>query len=385
MTIKEVLEIVGKEKIIKWTIDIPSFYLQSSRTFRKYFEEDQIAKLIRLIYYSFLSILLHLIFTNSEFVSSARFLLTNIIFLFFTTVVLCLTNFFIGLIFKHKMKIIDIIYFIILVKFLSLPFQFIFYSLFISTEKYEYYFVLNSVIAFYTLYIVFYSTKIFYKRNLAIILGSIFNVTLLNLGISLFCFLNFDHQSVQLDTFSDDLIDREYTTVIKSNLDTLLLRTPTHRAVVTSDSGSFSIYIFDDQNSEEISNNLLAVYSKDKIFRNSILSQVHLFDSLAQTIVFQKNKIIIDSLRNYLKTVKTDMQKAIDTSNNYVLERTDIITKNGGSHWNIKLLVLDTDMLWAEISYFKTATEYIKTQIVGNYPNYILNFLLLPADKFCDN
>lgn len=384
MSIKEIIELFGKEKIFEWTLQIPKFYISPTSFFRNLFQKNINEKVSICLFYTLLTISLTYIFSEDTFKNITKIIILEILLLSFIFIVLNLTRLLNFKIFKTKINPEDIFFFLLITKFFSLPLQFVFVVLFNKTEMYEFRFIHNSVISLLIIFILIYSSKIFYLKIKQIIVASFLNIILFNTFIISLFLLKFDKYYFEFDNpLFTDQIYTEFEDKL-SPLDSLTAEYPKHKYLLIMPDKSRIIYTFQDDSLQDLIPKIGKEYGKSIDYKNSLIKKLKENKHLRDSLKFQRNKVLYDSLVTYLKSMENEIYNPIDTSYTYLIDK-KTITIEGGKHFGeINQLTFDPKLMSNYISYLKNKNDFFHSVNISDYPTYIIQFILFPAVKIIE-
>ena len=384
MSIKEIIELFGKEKIFEWTFQIPKFYISPTGFFRRLFQKNINERVSICLFYTLLTIGLTYIFSDDTFKNITKIILLEILLLSIMFVLLNVTRLINFKIFKTKINPENIFFFLLITKFFTLPLQFIFIVLFNKTEMYEFRFIHNSIISLLILFLLIYSSKIFYLKIKHIIVASILNIILFNSFIIGLSILKFDKYYFEFDNplITDDIY-KEFEVKL-SSLDSLTIVYPKNKYLLIMPEKSRIIYAFQDDSIEKIAPKIGKEYGKSIDYEVSVIKKLKENKHLRDSLKYNRNKILYDTLVRYLKTMEKDIYNPIDTSYTYLIDKRTITIEGGKYFGEIKQLTLNPKLTSNYVSYLKNKNDFYNSVNVSEYPTYIIQFILFPASKFIE-
>lgn len=198
MTLKEIIDLFGKDKIFEWILEIPKFYISPTIFFRNFFKKNINEKMTISIFYTLITIALTYIFSEETFKNVTKIILLEILLLTISFIILNISRLISFKIFGIKTNPENIFFFLLITKFFTFPIQIIFIILFNKTEMYEFLFIHNTIISLLFFFVIIYSSKILYFKTKQIIVTALINIILYNV-IMIACFvLKFDKYYFEL-------------------------------------------------------------------------------------------------------------------------------------------------------------------------------------------
>lgn len=384
MSLKEIIDLFGKEKIFEWLLEIPKFYISPTSFFKKLFRKEINEKISISIFYILITISLAYIFSDDTYKNITKIIILEILLLTISFIILNITRIIISKLFSSHLSSENIFLFLLVTKLFTLPLQITFIVLFNKTEMYELLFIHNSIISLLLLFVILYSSKIFYSNFKQIITASFINLVLYN-AFFIICFtLKFDKYNFEYDNpIFTDKIHKEFTERILP-LDSLTTNFPTNKYLLIMPQKSRIIYSFSNDSITSVVPNIGKEYSKSIDYEVSIIKELKKNKDLRKNLRFERNKILYDTLVSYLKSMEKDIYNPIDTSYTYVVNKR-IITMEGGEYFGeIKQLSMNPKLVSKYLLYLKNKNDFYNSIIISNYPTYIINFILFPTIEFVE-
>lgn len=378
--LKQYIEIFGKDKIFEWIFLAPNFYYRPLFFFKNIFQRSSKEKLsLSLFYFSILSILYY-IFSNLTINEVLKQSIIEISVLIITFTILNFTRIVIEKKSRIQFKSENILYFLIITKALSLPFQIIFFIIFNFSEKYEFLFIHNLVLPFLGIFIFIFSNKFFYTQLKYVIIGTILNITFFNIFLITLDKINFDEYltDFQLILQTDEINDEFKLTI--SSCDSLWTKFPKSKFLVLMDSNSqvFSFYTFKKEGLNKIPTINSELLTEDENFKKGVIQKIK-DDSITNfKYRFNRNRKYNEKLISYLKELKKDID------NPYIKSKTKIKTTatasaiNGKDEAQIYELTLD-DKVYEKLNIFSSEIiSFYEEKEFADYPKNALIIIAFP-------
>lgn len=384
MTLKEIIDLFGKDKIFEWILEIPKFYISPTNFFRNFFKKNINEKITISIFYTLITIALTYIFSEETFKNVTKIILLEILLLTISFIILNISRLISFKIFGIKTNPENIFFFLLITKFFTLPIQIIFIILFNKTEMYEFLFIHNTIISLLFFFVIIYSSKILYFKTKQIIVTALINIILYNVFMIACFVLKFDKYNFEFENpILTDNIYKEFEEKLLP-LDSLTYEYPTNKYLLIMPDKSRIIYTFKDDSINSIVNKIGKEYSKSVDYEICVVKKLKEYESLRDSLKFKRNKILYDTLVNYLKTMENDFYNPIDTSYTYLIDKKIISTEGGKYFGEIKQLSMNPKLASSYLSYLKNKNEFYNSINISDYPTYILQFILFPASKYVE-
>lgn len=365
-------------------LEIPKFYFSPTAFFKRLFRKNINEKLSISIFYILVTICLTYIFSNDTFKNVTKIIILEILLLLFSFIMLSISGFIMSKIFNYKIKSINIFLFLLITKLFTLPLQIIFIILFNKTEMYELLFIHNTIISLLIFFVILYSSKIFYIKLKQIITASFINLILYNVFMIASVKLKFDEYNFQFESpIFTDKIYKEFDEKL-SPLDSLTFDMPRRKYLLTMLDESGIIYSFKKDSLPKIAGDIGKEYKSSLNFELKVLKKLDEHKNLRKNLKFNRNKIMYDTLVNYLNTFENDIRNPIDTSYTFVTDKLTLTTENNAYVGEIKELTMNPKLATSYLSYLKNRNKYYNSVEIADYPTYILQFMLFPSLKLVE-
>lgn len=364
--------------MINWILEIPEFYLRPIKLAQKFFNKSDRIKLLQTSFYSLILILLVSLFSEKSLTELASELIQELIASAIVLLVLMLTNFFTGLIFKTKVSSATIVYYIILIKLFTLPIFLTFNYIFIKTEKYELAFLQNAVLGLLTLTVYFHSPKIFYQKSKIIIFSIISNVIIGNLFVFSYHLLHFDKDYLNTQKIENDDIYEEYESKILPYLDTTIDKVPILKMdpKFKNDTSKALSLIFESNDTANLVKHLSGIIDTDIRYVKAAKSELSYFYKLTSELEFERNKLIVVARIEHIKTVLKALSKASVEGINPI-QSSDCECPQ---IFQYKLYPVESDVFKTYYVFSDILSNQINSTEIAMYPTHIVSFLFYPGN-----
>ncbi|GGG47820.1 hypothetical protein [Epilithonimonas arachidiradicis] len=381
MSIKEIIDLFGKEKISEWVLEMPKFYISPSSFFKKLFGKNDDEKLSISIFYILITIGLTYIFSNDTFKNVTKVIILEVSILVITLLILNTSSYLVSKIFNYRVKTLNIFLFLLITKLFTLPLQITFIYLFEKTEMYELLFIHNTILSLLIFFLFVYSPKFFYPNLKQIITAVVINLLLYNLFIISISILKFDKYQYQFENpiFSDKIFN-EFDEKL-APLDSLTLDIPKTKYLIILRNEPTIVYSFSNDSLSSIFSNAVSEHRKSIMYETRLIEKLAKHKDIRKNLRFKRNKMLCDTLVAYLKTMENDFRNPVDTSYTYIVDKITLTTENNRYAGEIKQLTINPKLNTTYISYLKNKNDYYNSVTISNYPTYIVQLMLFPALK----
>jgi len=379
MNINDFLSLFGKDKILKWIFDVPNFYIRPTKYFKDFFTKSKEEKFSISFFYSSLIIVILYIFSGQPLLILTKAILIEIAVLIFGFAILSSNKFIFSKIFKTNTDYSEVFYFLWLTKILTLPFQLIFFVLFLKTEMYELLFIHNSIIALVLIFVIFFSNKIFYQKLKHILLGMLYNLIAFNLFNLSISFIKFDNHYFEFENpILTDYVYNEYENKI-SPLDSLTDKIPIEKFLINIDGKNFITYSFERDSIQSVVDKIGVLIKDGYSFENNLIRRINNNKLIIDSLEYTRNRKLYSDLKAYLDLIKYDITNPLDTSYTYIIDRKILVGENGEKFGEIKHLTTNNKLFETYLKYNKSRNSFISAANIADYPLYMIDFICYPS------
>lgn len=384
MNINELLSLFGKDKILKWIFDTPNFYIRPSKYFKDFFSKDKEEKFSIGFFYSAIIILILYIFSGQPVLELTKAILIEIALLIFAFAILSSNKFVFNKIFKTDTDYSNVFYFLWLTKILTIPFQLVFFVLFLKTEMYELLFIHNSILALLLIFIIFFSNKIFYHKLKLIALGILYNFIIYNVFIVSISLIKFDKHYFEFENpLMTDYVYKEYKSKI-APLDSLTDKFPLEKFLINLNGKYFLTYSFERDSIQSIIPKIDQFINDGYRFEDDVIRKMKSNNLTVDSFKYARNRVLFNELTAYLDLLKHDISNPLDTSYTYIIDRKVLIGENREKLGEVKHLTTNNQLFDKYISYIKQRNSFFSALNIADYPLYIWQFFFYPSIVLTD-
>jgi hypothetical protein len=379
MTLNDLISTFGKDNLFKWFFELPNFYLRPTKYFKQFFLKSKEEKISISFIYTFTIVILLYVFSESSIKEITKVMIIEIGILFIAFSILYVNKSVLDSIFKTKTKTSNIIYFLLITKILSIPFQLTFYFLFEKTEMYEFLLIHNSIIVLLLIFVVMYSNKILYDRIYQILIGIVLNLILYNGFIISIQYLRFDKYVFNYENpLFVDPVYKEFETKLLT-LDSLTNELPREKFLLKIRNEHYLTYTFEKDSISSIVNKINTTLKKGNSFKINILTKLNKNTITVDSLKYHRNKELYSELMKYLYCLKYEIRNPINSSKTFILDQSQIHLESGEYYGEIKHLSINNELYVDYIAYLRKRNDFINASNISDYPMSVLMLIFYPA------
>jgi hypothetical protein len=305
---KEIIEFIGKEKIFEWLSLLPKFYYRPRYFFRSLYSKSSGEKFGILIFY-YLIIFTTLFFASHKDIDKIiKAIAIDSIVAIGVSFYFIINDKFINKLFKHKLLLEDIIYTVFFCRILFIPLYIVTSYLFVKTEFYEFYFASNSLISIGLILLSFGIPFFLYRKTKYILISILMNIIWFNTSIIIINKLRLDNKGRDINRLVGDEIYYEYIDKIYP-IDSVCTNYPFNKLLVyLNDSMAFPVYTFRNITITQYVDSSNVFDTENSEYRKRVKETLSKFNFTRDSMKFERNKNLFDSLKAYTDLLLYDMK-----------------------------------------------------------------------------
>jgi hypothetical protein len=336
---EKITEYIGIDKIIQFSIDLIDFYFKPIKFYNNFFLKPLKDKIIQALFYSLLIIVLgYILIEKASIRELSKAMIFEIAILFKIIIILIISDLIISKIQKRELYIEKIIFFVILSKILLVPFQLVFFGLFVSYENYNYFFIENLIVFLLYIYIFIFSARVFNSKLKYIIIGICLNFLFINVVGYIIDKLSIDEYSTNETPYYTDQILKER--IEKGQLILDFYNIPSYRVICKKDNVTFLSYFLFTVPFDSVSTGNLV--ESEKYYKN-LKKNISILDTMIKNVKFKRNKAFFEQVLFRYKTIDSLYNIKIFAYSQKDIEKVNVYMKNDSLEAFKKIIIKNPD------------------------------------------